>query len=132
MTVRSRGTSSSASAFDISDEMVRTARNANTGIENVSFVVNHAGDLSRFPDPSLDLVYSRRVLQHVPDWSAVESYVCESAASCARGRLATFGLPSHIPAIFRLQWRRRLYVGLRRFGASPEFLYRARTFCRSP
>jgi hypothetical protein len=33
-------------------------------------------------------------------------------------------LPSHIPAIYRLQWRRRLYRGLRRLGVGAPFLYR--------
>jgi hypothetical protein len=35
-----------------------------------------------------------------------------------------FQLPSHIPAIYRTQWRRRLYAGLRRLGVGAPFLYR--------
>ena len=35
-----------------------------------------------------------------------------------------FQLPSHIPAIYRLQWRRRLYGALRRVGVSAPTLYR--------
>ena len=54
------------------------------------------------------------VLQHVPDREAIESYVREFCRVLRPGGLAVFPLPSHIPAIFRLQWRRRLYLGLRR------------------
>ena len=42
----------------------------------------------------------------------------------ASRRARGFQLPSHIPAIFRLQWRRRLYGALRRLGVSAEVLYR--------
>jgi SAM-dependent methyltransferase len=64
------------------------------------------------------------VLQHVPDRTAIESYVREFCRVLRPGGLAVFTLPSHIPAIFRLQWRRRLYQGLRRVGVSAPFLYR--------
>jgi ubiquinone/menaquinone biosynthesis C-methylase UbiE len=109
---------------DISEEMVRGAREANGDLDGASFVVNHADDLSRFPDASFDLVYSVIVLQHVPDRTAIESYVREFCRVLRPGGLAVFTLPSHIPAIFRLQWRRRLYQALRRVGVSAPFLYR--------
>lgn len=109
---------------DISDEMIRGARDANAEIGNVSFVVNRADDLSRFDDASFDLVYSMIVLQHVPDQGAIESYVREFCRILRPGGLALFQLPSHIPAIFRLQWRRRLYLALRSLGVSAPFLYR--------
>ena len=64
------------------------------------------------------------VLQHVPDRGAIESYVREFCRVLRPGGLAAFSLPSHIPAIYRLQWRRRLYLGLRRLGVRAEFLYR--------
>jgi ubiquinone/menaquinone biosynthesis C-methylase UbiE len=109
---------------DISEEMVRGAREANANVSGVSFEVNHATDLRRFPDASLDLVYSAIVLQHVPDREAIESYVREFCRVLRPGGLAVFQLPSRIPAIFRLQWRRRLYLALRRLGVSAPFLYR--------
>jgi hypothetical protein len=64
------------------------------------------------------------VLQHVPDRSAIESYIGEFCRVLRPGGLAVFGLPSHIPAIYRLQWRRRLYLALRRLGISAPLLYR--------
>jgi ubiquinone/menaquinone biosynthesis C-methylase UbiE len=110
--------------IDISEEMVRGAREANADVTGVSFEVNKATDLSRFEDASFDLVYSMIVLQHVPDRDAIESYVREFCRVLRPGGLAVFQLPSHIPAIFRLQWRRRLYLGLRRLGVSAPVLYR--------
>jgi ubiquinone/menaquinone biosynthesis C-methylase UbiE len=109
---------------DISEDMVRGAREANADVEGLSFVVNRADDLSRFPDASFDLVYSMIVLQHVPDRGAIESYIGEFCRILRPGGLAAFQLPSHIPAIYRLQWRRRLYLGLRRLGIGAPFLYR--------
>jgi ubiquinone/menaquinone biosynthesis C-methylase UbiE len=109
---------------DISEEMIRGARDENADIEGLSFVVNHAGDLSRFPDASFDLVYSMIVLQHVPDRDAIESYIGEFCRVLRPGGLAAFQLPSHIPKVYRLQWRRRLYLGLRRLGVSAPVLYR--------
>ncbi len=64
------------------------------------------------------------MLQHVPDRRAIESYIREFCRILRPGGLAAFSLPSHIPAIYRLQWRRRLYLGLRRLGVSAGFLYR--------
>ena len=88
------------------------------------FVVNAADDLSVFDDASFDFVYSVIVLQHVPDRGAIESYIAEFCRVLRPGGLAIFQLPSHIPTIFRLQWRRRLYLGLRRLGFGAPFLYR--------
>lgn len=64
------------------------------------------------------------VLQHVPDRSTIESYVAEFCRVLRPGGLAVFQLPSQIPRIYRLQWRRRLYGGLRRLGVGAPFLYR--------
>jgi ubiquinone/menaquinone biosynthesis C-methylase UbiE len=109
---------------DISENMVKRARELNGNIERVSFVVNRAADLSVFADGSFDLVYSNIVLQHVRDRRAIESYIAEFCRVLRPGGLAVFQLPSHIPAIFRLQWRRRLYTGLRSLGFGAPFLYR--------
>ena len=85
------------------------------------FVVDR--DLGRFADDSFDLVYSNIVLQHVPDRRAIESYIAEFCRIVRPGGLVAFQLPSHIPVIYRLQWQRRLYSGLRRLGVSAPFLY---------
>jgi ubiquinone/menaquinone biosynthesis C-methylase UbiE len=109
---------------DISEKMIRHAQELNRNIGGVSFVVNRDSDLSVFGDGSFDLVYASIVLQHVPDRRVIESYVVEFCRVLRPGGLAVFQLPSHIPAIFRLQWRRRLYLGLRSLGFGAPFLYR--------
>jgi ubiquinone/menaquinone biosynthesis C-methylase UbiE len=109
---------------DISEGMVEQARRLNADVPHATFVVNAAGDLHRFDDASFDLVYSVIVLQHVPDRVAIERYIGEFCRVLRPGGLAIFQLPSHIPKIFRLQWRRRLYLLLRRLGLSAAFLYR--------
>ncbi len=109
---------------DISENMVKGARQLNRNIEGVSFLVNRATDLSVFEDDSFDFIYSAIVLQHVPDRRAIESYIAEFCRVLRPGGLLVFQLPSHIPAIFRLQWRRRLYLGLRSLGLRAPFLYR--------
>jgi ubiquinone/menaquinone biosynthesis C-methylase UbiE len=109
---------------DISEGMVRGAQELNADVPGATFVVNAAGDLGRFADQSFDLVYSVIVLQHVPDRGAIESYIAEFCRVLRPGGLAIFQLPSHIPRIFRLQWRRRLYLALRRLGVGAAFLYR--------
>jgi ubiquinone/menaquinone biosynthesis C-methylase UbiE len=109
---------------DISEGMVRQARELNADVPGATFVVNAADDLRRFDDESFDFVYSVIVLQHVPDRGAIESYIAEFCRVLRPGGLAIFQLPSHIPKIFRLQWRRRLYLALRRAGVGAAFLYR--------
>jgi ubiquinone/menaquinone biosynthesis C-methylase UbiE len=109
---------------DISENMIRHAQELNRNIEGVSFLVNRSSDLSVFGDGRFDLVYASIVLQHVPDRRAIESYIAEFCRVLRPGGLAVFQLPSHIPAIFRLQWRRRLYIGLRSLGFGAPFLYR--------
>ena len=109
---------------DISENMVQGARELNADVEGASFVVNRADNLGRFPDQSFDFVYSTIVLQHVPDRHAIESYIAEFCRVLRPGGLAVFQLPSHIPVVYRLQWRRRLYLGLRRLGFDARFLYR--------
>lgn len=109
---------------DISEEMVRQAMELNAGMSGVSFAVNRATDLGQFGDRSFDFVYSAIALQHVPDRGAIEDYIREFCRLLRPEGLVVFELPSHIPAIFRLQWRRRLYSGLRRLGLDAQFLYR--------
>ena len=101
-----------------------TSQEHNAGISGVSFVVNRASDLGQFGDRSFDFVYSAIALQHVPDRGTIEAYIREFCRLLRPEGLVAFQLPSHIPAIFRLQWRRRLYSGLRRLGLDAQFLYR--------
>jgi ubiquinone/menaquinone biosynthesis C-methylase UbiE len=112
-----------AVGVDISDEMVRRARELNASQENLSFVVNPSHDLSRFADESFDLVYSSIALQHIPSEQAVGKYLTELVRVLRRDGLLVFQLPSAIPLIVRLQPRRKLYRVLRTLGLSARFLY---------
>ena len=96
---------------DISENMVLRARELNADVRGVSFVVNRAGDLGLFADGSFDLIYTTIVLQHIPDRRTIEGYIAEFCRLLRPGGLAVFQLPSHIPAVHRLQLRRRLYSG---------------------
>lgn len=113
-----------AVGVDISEDMVRRAQELNVDVPHAAFVVNVANDLARFEDAGFDLAFSSIVLQHVPDRSTIESYVAEFCRVVRPGGLVMFQLPSHIPAIYRTQWRRRLYAGLRSLGVGAPFLYR--------
>lgn len=109
---------------DISENMIKGARELNRDVEGVSFVVNRAADLRIFDCGSFDFIYSTIVLQHVPERRAIKAYIGEFCRVLSPGGLAVFQLPNHIPATFRLQWRRRLYLGLRNLGFGAPFLYR--------
>lgn len=108
---------------DISEDMVRRAQELNVDAPGASFVVNVASDLARFDDAGFDLVFSSIVLQHVPDRPTIKSYIAEFCRVTRPGGLVMFQLPSHIPAIYRTQWWRRLYAGLRRLGVGAPFLH---------
>ena len=110
-------------ALDISEEMVRRARELNSSEENLDFVVNRRDDLSMFEDGSFDLVYSSIVLQHMPSREAVASYLRELARVLRPGGLLVFQLPSAVPLGVRLQPRRTLYRVLHALGLSPRLLY---------
>jgi ubiquinone/menaquinone biosynthesis C-methylase UbiE len=110
--------------LDISETMIRRAQELSGDLEGVSFVVNRAADLRSLEGASFDFIYSVIVLQHVADTNAIRSYIADFCRVLRPGGLLVFQLPSHIPAIFRLQWRRRLYVSLRRLGLGAPLLYR--------
>jgi ubiquinone/menaquinone biosynthesis C-methylase UbiE len=84
--------------------------------------VKVASDLARFDDAGFDLVFSSIVLHHVPDRLTIKSDIAEFCRVTRPAALVMFQLPSHIPAIYRTQWR-GLYAGLRRLGVGARFLY---------
>jgi ubiquinone/menaquinone biosynthesis C-methylase UbiE len=104
--------------------MVDGARELNADRPACEFRVNPGADLAQFGDRRFDLVYSSIVLQHVPRRDWIESYLREFARVLRPGGAIVFTLPSHIPLIFRAQWRRRLYHGLRRLGVPADTVYR--------
>ena len=69
-------------------------------------------------------MYSSIVLQHVPRRDWIEAYLREFVRVLGPGGALVFTLPSHIPLVYRAQWRRRLYHGLRRLGVPADTVYR--------
>jgi SAM-dependent methyltransferase len=108
--------------LDISEGMVKLARELNEDRPNCRFVVNDAPDLGQFESGSFDFVYSSLVLQHMPSEEIVEQYVGEFLRVLRPGGLAVFQALSHIPLVIRLQPRRRAYAFLRTLGLREEFL----------
>jgi SAM-dependent methyltransferase len=108
---------------DISPRMVARAREL-TPSPATDFRVNSGADLAGLEDAAFDLVLSSIVLQHVPRRVWIKAYLREFVRVLAPGGAIVFTLPSHIPLVFRSQWRRRLYHALRRAGGSAETVYR--------
>ena len=109
---------------DIAPRMVEGARELNGDRPECEFRVNPGADLTQFGDGRFDLVYSSIVLQHVPRRDWIEAYLREFARVLRPGGAIVFTLPSHIPLVYRAQWRRRLYHALRRLGVPADTVYR--------
>jgi SAM-dependent methyltransferase len=108
--------------IDISEGMVKLARDLNDDRPNCRFLVNAAPDLAQLESESFDLVYSSLVLQHMPSVEMVEAYVSEFLRVLRPGGLAVFQALSHIPLALRLQPRRRVYSFLRSLGLPEQML----------
>jgi SAM-dependent methyltransferase len=109
---------------DISEGMVGRARELNGDFPNCTFEVNGRPDLSRFDDAQFDAVVSFIVLQHLPDRDLIRTYISEFARVLAPGGLIAFQLPSEMPLIYRVLWRKRLYRVVRALGVSVERAHR--------
>jgi SAM-dependent methyltransferase len=63
---------------DISEEMIRLARERLTSAPNARVQVNSGADLDAFADEWFDFVYSYAVFQHIPDLEIVLEYLREA------------------------------------------------------
>jgi SAM-dependent methyltransferase len=108
---------------DISEEMVRQARELNTGRANLAFHVND-DSLSMFGESTFDFIYSSIVLQHIPSRSLIKSYLSEFLRILRPGGMMVFQLPAYLPWESRLQVGARLYSRLLAWGVSEDVLYR--------
>jgi SAM-dependent methyltransferase len=109
---------------DVSEQMVDQARRLNSDRPNLDFVVNVAPDLAEFESDRFDLVYSSKVLQHMPSGAQARAYIGEFLRLLAPGGIAVFQLWTSIPLRRRIQARRRLYGGLRGLGLAEPRLNR--------
>jgi SAM-dependent methyltransferase len=111
-----------AVGVDISEEMVRLARQLNDDVPGSSFVVNVKPDLSVFATSSFDLVYTTLVLQHLPRRELQRAYLSEFVRVLRPGGLAVFQALAHLPLALHLQPRRRAYSLLRALGMPGDLL----------
>jgi SAM-dependent methyltransferase len=109
---------------DISAGMVERAQELNRDFANCTYLVNDRPDLSRFEDGEFDTVVTFIVLQHIPDRDLIRGYLAEFARVLAPGGLIAFQLPSEIPLIYRVVWRKHLYRAARAVGVSVERAHR--------
>ena len=109
---------------DVSAEMVRRARELNEDRANCTFVQSVSEDLSQFETDSFDLVYSSKVLQHLPSAGLARAYVAEFLRVVRPDGLIAFQLWTRLPLRNRLQPRRRAYAALRALRVPRPFLTR--------
>ncbi len=82
---------------DVSDQMIRLARERLRGIPNAFAHQNSGSDLSAFPDGKFDFVYSYAVFQHIPSRDVVFQYLREARRVVKPGGILRFqvnGLPA--------------------------------------
>ncbi|HYW43734.1 MAG TPA: class I SAM-dependent methyltransferase [Bryobacteraceae bacterium] len=83
---------------DVSDEMIRLARERLRQTPNAHAHHTSGGDLALFPDGKFDFVYSYAVFQHIPSREVVLHYLREARRVLKTGgilRCQINGLPAH-------------------------------------
>jgi SAM-dependent methyltransferase len=79
--------------LDVSPPMLEKARGLDRTGGRVSFVLNEDPDLRAFPDGSFDLVYTMRVMQHLPR-PVLETYLQEFVRVLRPGGVAVVHCPT--------------------------------------
>lgn len=78
--------------LDIAPSMIEKARQLHAGLRDVQFRVNTSDHLESIESGSMDLVYTRLVLQHMPP-RYIRSYLAEFVRVLAPGGVLVFQLP---------------------------------------
>ncbi len=115
--------------IDVAATMVKQARAIHGS--RCQFAVWQEADLSIYPSKSFDLIVSLLVLQHLPSRVLMEGFMAEFVRILRPGGALVLNLPAVVPKPPSLpSWktreglRKRLGIGLRRAGVSPDLLYR--------
>jgi len=108
--------------LDISESMIARARDLNQSVPNCTFVMNEREDLHAFADDSFDMVYTKWVLQHLPDAGLIKSYIRELLRVLRPEGLLVFQVRTWLTLRVRIKPRRRLYNLLKALGFREEFL----------
>jgi SAM-dependent methyltransferase len=107
--------------LDVSDEMIKRAREGLSDVDNAEFIVGSGVNLDALPDSSFDVGYSFIVFQHIPDPAITYRYIAELGRVLRPGGWALFQVSERPEIHQRRHWRRprtlrRRLVG----GADPS------------
>ena len=94
---------------------------AKVNVPGASFLLNDTTRLS-FANGTFDLVYTARVLQHLPHPHFIADYIGEFLRVIGSRGIAVFHVPTYVELIHRIQPRRRLYTLLRACRMEPGML----------
>jgi SAM-dependent methyltransferase len=97
-------------AFDLSQEMLRQAREIHPDQKNILWLLSNGADLSCVASNSLDFVFSYLVLQHLPDESLTFQYVRELLRVLRPGGTFLFQFNGGFDAT--MNWRGRTAWGI--------------------
>lgn len=110
----------SVRALDVSTEMLARAREANPGLDNVTWVHGDGTSLTGIENASADVCFSHVVFQHIPDPAITLGYVREMGRVLRPGGWAGFHISNDRRA-HRARWGKRLMRWpLRLFGRAPR------------
>ena len=109
-----------AHGVDISANMVNQAKLL---APSCSFHVNESDDLSLFPDKTFDLVYSNRVLQHLPSSAMIANFIREFFRITVPGGLVVFQVPCKKSYRNIFNVKRSAFRFLRAVGVRPDTVY---------
>ena len=95
----------SVTGIDISEEMLKHAKEDNADLANVRWVHGSGSDLSGIADASMDFVFSFIVFQHIPSKSVIRKYFQEVFRILKPGglfKIQVRGIPGDAPG--RVLW----------------------------
>jgi SAM-dependent methyltransferase len=92
-----------AYGVDIAGTMVARARQLNSGISNCEFLTTDDCNLASFPDHHFDLIYTKWVLQHLPDREAIRPHLIAFVRCLKPDGLLVFQLRTGLSLKARLQ-----------------------------
>ncbi len=108
---------------DISKLMIEYAREINKGSECI-FIKNSESNLNLFPDNYFNLVYSRLVLQHIPEKDLIKEYISEFVRILKTGGIIIFQLPVYLEGFNNIKPREIAYRFLKNLGINKKILYK--------
>jgi len=109
--------------IDASENMIRLARDFNSGQPRCEFIASEASQLP-FEENTFDFVFTVLVLQHLPSKGMILQYISEFLRVAKDHGTIVFQVPSRVPLRRRIQPRRRLWSLLASVGFPPTLLFR--------